>query len=271
MYSYINFSFTGNNERFCLICALREQIELSLTSTGKVVSPWKFVDNLSCILQIFSTNYIYFFTSLTLYILYLLLYLWFLTWTLPDFSSSFQRYQQEDAHEFLQCFLDRLESSFTNLKLKDVAFSSQSNNLVKQVFGGRVISKVRIWSTFIPFFHYNFQHPFCSLIFSFYLYNFQLRCCNCNHISDTYEPSVDLSLEIDDANTLSTALESFTKVEHIGDEEMKFTCDNCKEKVSVDKQLMLDQLKLLPSVCFSLKKIQKRRLLCWKNRQYYII
>ncbi|KAL4570489.1 hypothetical protein LXL04_026145 [Taraxacum kok-saghyz] len=175
-----------NNERFCLICALREQIELSLTSTGKVVSPWKFVDNLSY------------------------------------FSSSFQRYQQEDAHEFLQCFLDRLETSFTNLKLKDVAFSSQSNNLVKQVFGGRVISK--------------------------------LRCCNCNHISDTYEPSVDLSLEIDDANTLSTALESFTKVEHIGDEEMKFTCDNCKEKVSVDKQLMLDQT---PPICaFHLKRFK---------------
>lgn len=175
-----------SNERFCLICALREQIELSLSSTGKVVSPWKFVDNLSY------------------------------------FSSSFQRYQQEDAHEFLQCFLDRLESSFSNLKVKDATLSSQSENLVKKVFGGRVISK--------------------------------LRCCNCNHISDTYEPSVDLSLEIEDASNLSTALESFTKVEHIEDEEMKFTCDNCKEKVSVEKQLMLDQT---PPICaFHLKRFK---------------
>ncbi|XP_023736218.1 ubiquitin carboxyl-terminal hydrolase 20 [Lactuca sativa] len=175
-----------NNERFCLICVLREQIELSLTSTGKVVSPWKFVDNLSY------------------------------------FSSSFQRYQQEDAHEFLQCFLDRLESSFSNLKVKDDTLSSESENLVKKVFGGRVISK--------------------------------LRCCNCNHISDTYEPSVDLSLEIEDAKSLSTALESFTKVEHIEDEEMKFTCDQCKEKVSVEKQLMLDQT---PPICaFHLKRFK---------------
>ncbi|XP_024995445.1 ubiquitin carboxyl-terminal hydrolase 20-like [Cynara cardunculus var. scolymus] len=175
-----------SNERFCLICALREHIENSLSSTGKIVSPWKFVDNLSY------------------------------------FSSSFQRYQQEDAHEFLQCFLDRLESSLNNLKVKDDAVSLQSDNLVKQVFGGCVVSK--------------------------------LRCCNCNYISDTYEPSVDLSLEIEDAISLSTALESFTKVEHIEDEEMRFTCDQCKEKVSVEKQLMLDQT---PPICaFHLKRFK---------------
>ncbi|KAF5753591.1 putative ubiquitinyl hydrolase 1 [Helianthus annuus] len=175
-----------SNERFCLLCALREHIELSLSSNGKSVAPWKFVDNLSY------------------------------------FSSAFLRYQQEDAHEFLQCFLDRLESCLTNLKTKDDALPSQSFNLVKQVFGGRVISK--------------------------------LRCCNCNHVSDTYEPSVDLSLEIEDVNSLSTALESFTKVEHIEDEEMKFTCDHCKQKVSVEKQLMLDQI---PPVCaFHLKRFK---------------
>ncbi|XP_076928459.1 ubiquitin carboxyl-terminal hydrolase 20-like [Bidens hawaiensis] len=168
-----------SHEQFCLICALREHIELSLPPNTKSVSPWKFVDNLTY------------------------------------FSSSFLRYQQEDAHEFLQCFLDRLESCLTNIKTKDDYF-------VKQVFGGRVISK--------------------------------LRCCNCNHISDTYEPSVDLSLEIEDANSLSTALESFTKVEHIEDEEMKFTCDHCKQRVSVDKQLMLDQI---PPICaFHLKRFK---------------
>ncbi|KAD3641515.1 hypothetical protein E3N88_30739 [Mikania micrantha] len=175
-----------SNEWFCLICALREHVELSLSSDGKSVSPWKFVDNLSY------------------------------------FSSSFLRYQQEDAHEFLQCFLDKLDSCLSNLTTKDDVVPPQSNNLVGQVFGGRVISK--------------------------------LRCCNCNHISDTYEPSVDLSLELEDANSLITALESFTKVEHIEDEEMKFTCDHCKQKVSVEKQLMLDQI---PPICtFHLKRFK---------------
>nr|GEV29309.1 ubiquitin carboxyl-terminal hydrolase 20-like [Tanacetum cinerariifolium] len=76
-------------------------------------------------------------------------------------------------------------------------------------------------------------------------------------LSDTYEPSVDLSLEID---SLSTALESFTKVKCIEDEEMKFTCDQCKEKVSLDKQLMLDQI---PPICaFHLKR--------FKNDGYWV-
>ncbi|GJV36445.1 ubiquitin carboxyl-terminal hydrolase 20-like protein [Tanacetum coccineum] len=47
LYAYLDL---GSNERFCLICALREQVELSLTSSGKIVSPWKLFDNLSCIL-----------------------------------------------------------------------------------------------------------------------------------------------------------------------------------------------------------------------------
>ncbi|KAI7755830.1 hypothetical protein M8C21_001641 [Ambrosia artemisiifolia] len=164
----------SSNERFCLICVLREHIELSLSSSGKIVYPWKFIDSLSY------------------------------------FSSSFQRYQQEDAHEFLQCFLDRLESSLSILKTKDDGHS-ETDNLVKQVFGGRVISK--------------------------------LRCCNCSHISDTYEPFADLSLEIDDVNSLSTALQSFTKVEQIGDEEMRFKNDGSHvEKIDkhVDFPLELD-------------------------------
>ncbi|KAL8207918.1 hypothetical protein R6Q57_007330 [Mikania cordata] len=138
------------------------------------------------------------------------------------FSSSFQRYQQEDAHEFLQCFLDRLETSLSSLISTNDGLSSQTNNLVKQVFGGQFISK--------------------------------LRCCNCNHISDTFEPFVDLSLEIEDVNSLSKALESFTKVEHIEDEEMMFTCDKCKQKVFFEKQLLLDQIP--PSCTFYLKRFK---------------
>ncbi|KAK6119499.1 hypothetical protein DH2020_046757 [Rehmannia glutinosa] len=133
----------------------------------------------------------------------------------PPFSTWLSRHNKpaEDAHEFLQCFLDKLESCHD---------SSQSHNIVKQVFGGRLVS--------------------------------QLKCCNCGHCSDTYEPSIDLSLEIEDADNLLTALQSFTKVEEIEDPETKFTCENCKEQVSVEKQLLLDQA---PSVAvFHLKRFK---------------
>lgn len=64
-----------------------------------------------------------------------------LTCEISDFSSCFQRYQQEDAHEFLQCFLDKLERCL-DLRAKDKSPVSQNNNLVERVFGGRLVSKV---------------------------------------------------------------------------------------------------------------------------------
>ncbi|XP_044467196.1 ubiquitin carboxyl-terminal hydrolase 21-like isoform X2 [Mangifera indica] len=176
----------GAIEGFCVICALCDQIDLSLVSSGKVVSPSKLVDNL---------HYI---------------------------SSSFERYQQEDAHEFLQCLLDRLERCCLNSKKIDESLSCKDNNIVEQVFGGRLISK--------------------------------LQCCNCGHCSDTYEPLIDLSLEIEEVGSLEAALESFTKLERIEDPETKFTCENCKEEVSVEKQLMLDQAPLVAA--FHLKRFK---------------
>lgn len=73
----------------------------------------------------------------------------------------------------------------------------------------------------------------------------QLKCCNCGHCSDTYEPAIDLSLEIDDVDSLLKALHSFTKVEKIEDPENKFTCEKCSERVYVEKKLSFDQV---PSV-----------------------
>jgi ubiquitin C-terminal hydrolase len=162
-----NHAIPCDKDGFCVLCAFREHIELSLAYSGRVISPAKLVDNLRYI------------------------------------SSSFCRYEQEDAHEFLQCFLDRLESCSTHSNAKD-------DNFVKQGFGGRLISR--------------------------------LRCCNCNHLSDTYEPSIDLSLEIEDVDSLATALESFTKIEKIEDPEAKFTCENCKQQVVVEKQLKLEEV-----------------------------
>ncbi|XP_059444666.1 ubiquitin carboxyl-terminal hydrolase 20 isoform X2 [Corylus avellana] len=174
------------SEGFCVLCALIDHVERSLASSGGVISPLKLVDNLNHI------------------------------------SSFFQRYQQEDAHEFLQCFLDKLERCCLDLNIKDKTLLPQDNNLVERVFGGRLVSK--------------------------------LRCCNCGHSSDTYEPLIDLSLEIEDVDTLPSALESFTKVEKIEDSETKFTCENCKEEVLVEKQFMLDQA---PSVAaFHLKRFK---------------
>ncbi|KAL2348949.1 hypothetical protein Fmac_002949 [Flemingia macrophylla] len=171
----------GYMDGFCVICALRDQVESSLVASGRTLSPLKFVDNL---------NY---------------------------FSSAFGRYQQEDAHEFMQCALDKLERCFLDLRKNNLNF--EGDNLVEKVFGGRLISK--------------------------------LQCCSCGHTSDTYEPMIDMSLEIENVDCLPSALKSFTKVENI---DANIRCDSCKEEVSMEKQLMLDQT---PSVAaFHLKRFK---------------
>ncbi|XP_062029363.1 ubiquitin carboxyl-terminal hydrolase 21 [Rosa rugosa] len=174
------------SEGFCVLCALREHIDLSIVSSGGALSPSKLVDNLN------------------------------------HFSSYFRRYQQEDAHEFLQCFLDKLERSWLDSDKKNETSSCKDKNLVNRVFGGSLISK--------------------------------LRCCSCGHCSDTREPLIDLSLEIEDVDSLPRALESFTKIEKINDVETKFTCENCKEEVSVEKQLVVDEAP--PVAAFHLKRFK---------------
>ncbi|TKY70015.1 Ubiquitin carboxyl-terminal hydrolase 20 [Spatholobus suberectus] len=171
----------GHMDGFCVICALRCQVESSLVASGRTLSPLKFVNNLN------------------------------------HFSSVFRRYQQEDAHEFMQCALDKLERCFLDLRKSNLNF--EDDNLVEKVFGGRLISK--------------------------------LQCCSCGHTSDTYEPLIDMSLEIENVDSLPCALESFTKVENI---DAKFRCDSCKEEVSMEKQLMLDQTPLVAT--FHLKRFK---------------
>ncbi|CAN1146998.1 Ubiquitin carboxyl-terminal hydrolase 21 [Linum perenne] len=165
---------------FCVLDALRDHTERSLASSGKTISPQNLFDNLSCI------------------------------------SSFFRRYQQEDAHEFLQCLLDRLERCCLDPNLPEGSSSSDASNIVQQTFGGRLVSK--------------------------------LKCCSCGHFSDKYEPLIDLSLEIEEVGNLHDALESFTKVERIEDSETKLTCDGCKDKVTMEKQLMLDRTPLIATL-----------------------
>ncbi|KAM3327501.1 hypothetical protein P3S68_033965 [Capsicum galapagoense] len=160
---------------FYLICIFKELIGLSLVYEayeGRSISPWILVKNLSY------------------------------------FTSGFYKYEQEDAHEFLLCFLNRIESRFSDI--------------VQQVFCIHLVSK--------------------------------LRCCNCGHYSNIYEPLIDVSLEIKDVDILHSVLESFTRVEKLDDPEIKFSCERCKVQVSIEKQLMLYNVPFV--AIFHLKRLQ---------------
>ncbi|KAL6634945.1 hypothetical protein ACP70R_027616 [Stipagrostis hirtigluma subsp. patula] len=147
----------------------------------------------------------------------------------PDFRPG----QQEDAHEFLRCLLDNLHKCTLDPGSKGKESSFDEESMVKQVFGGQLKS--------------------------------QLSCCECGHCSETFEPFLDLSLEIDQVDNLVDALESFTKVEQIGDSEDKLTCEHCNAQVCKNKQLTLDkapdviafQLKRFTTLDNSIEKIDK--------------
>ncbi|KAM3242994.1 hypothetical protein ACQJBY_055157 [Aegilops geniculata] len=152
---------------------------------------------------------------------------------LSKLSSDFRPGQQEDAHEFLRCLLDNLHKCTLDPKSKGKPSSFDEESIVKQVFGGRLKS--------------------------------QLTCRDCGHSSETFEPFLDLSLEIDQVDDLVAALESFTKVEQVGDDENKLTCESCKVQVCKDKRLVLDkapdviafQLKRFTTLDNSIEKIDK--------------
>ncbi|XP_062222362.1 ubiquitin carboxyl-terminal hydrolase 21-like [Phragmites australis] len=152
---------------------------------------------------------------------------------LRKLSSDFRPGQQEDAHEFLRCLLDNLHKCTLDPGSEGKSSSFDEESMVKQVFGGQLKS--------------------------------QLSCCECGHSSETFEPFLDLSLEIDQVDHLVDALESFTKVEQIGDSEDKLTCEHCNAQVCKNKQLTLDkapdviaiQLKRFTTLENTIEKIDK--------------
>ncbi|KAJ8631986.1 hypothetical protein MRB53_025322 [Persea americana] len=66
----------------------------------------------------------------------------------------------------------------------------------------------------------------------------QLQCTHCLHVPETFDPILDLSLAIEGLCDLSTALESFTRVEEMRDFG---PCEKCKEKFPFERRVTIDQ------------------------------
>uniref|UniRef100_K4CJK3 USP domain-containing protein n=1 Tax=Solanum lycopersicum TaxID=4081 RepID=K4CJK3_SOLLC len=115
------------------------------------------------------------------------------------FSPDFSWYQQEDAHEFLQFFLNKLEL---------LQFRATS-----------------LWRRHL------------------------LRCCNYCHLSITQEPLIDISLEIQDVDSVPAAPESFTKIEKI-----EYSCERCKTHGPFEKELLVDRAPFVAALHFKIFK-----------------
>ncbi|XP_026993358.2 ubiquitin carboxyl-terminal hydrolase 42-like [Tachysurus fulvidraco] len=123
---------------------------------------------------------------------------------LKRIAKHFRCGNQEDAHEFLRYTVDAMQKScLPNNKLDR---QTQATTLIHQIFGGYLRSRV--------------------------------KCMNCKAVSDTFEPYLDIALDIENSPTILKAFEQFVKAEQL-DWENAYKCSTCKEKVQASKRLSI--------------------------------
>ncbi|NXG40886.1 UBP42 hydrolase, partial [Psilopogon haemacephalus] len=121
---------------------------------------------------------------------------------LKRIGKHFHFGSQEDAHEFLCFTVDALQKACLNGSTK-LDRSSQATTLIYQIFGGYLRSRV--------------------------------KCLNCKAVSDTYEPFLDITLDIKAVTSVTRALEQFVKPEQL-DGENSYKCSKCKKMVPASKR-----------------------------------
>ncbi|XP_008822230.1 ubiquitin carboxyl-terminal hydrolase 42 [Nannospalax galili] len=120
-------------------------------------------------------------------------------------ARHFRFGNQEDAHEFLQYTVDAMQKACLNGSNK-LDRHTQATTLVCQIFGGYLRSRV--------------------------------KCLNCKGVSDTFDPYLDITLEIKAAQSVTKALEQFVKPEQL-DGENSYKCNKCKKMVPASKRFTI--------------------------------
>ncbi|XP_041671689.1 ubiquitin carboxyl-terminal hydrolase 42 [Cheilinus undulatus] len=123
---------------------------------------------------------------------------------LKRIAKHFRYGSQEDAHEFLRYTVDAMQKScLPGAKLDR---QTQATTFIHQVFGGQLRSRV--------------------------------KCLNCKAVSDTFDPFLDIPLEIKTALSVSKALEQFVKPEQL-DGDNSYKCTKCKKMVTASKRFTI--------------------------------
>ncbi|XP_041363916.1 LOW QUALITY PROTEIN: ubiquitin carboxyl-terminal hydrolase 36-like [Gigantopelta aegis] len=122
---------------------------------------------------------------------------------LRQIAKHMQWGHQEDAHEFLRYLIDGLHKSCLNGQAKLDKYSKETT-VVSHIFGGFLRS--------------------------------QVKCLRCGERSNTFDPFMDISLEVKNVATLEKAFEKFVQPETL-ESENAYMCSRCKQKVSAEKRL----------------------------------
>ncbi|XP_010670832.2 ubiquitin C-terminal hydrolase 22 [Beta vulgaris subsp. vulgaris] len=145
-------------------------------------------------------------------------------------SENHATYEQQDAHEFFISILDQIhEKESKNLKLTGDVRDCEC--IAHRAFSGLLRS--------------------------------DLSCTVCGSTSTTYDPCMDISLDLDSQTaqasssvnmaTLSSCLYHFTRSEKLGSDQ-KLYCENCQERQESLKQMSFKQLPLV--LCLHIKRFE---------------
>ncbi|TVU16332.1 hypothetical protein EJB05_39890 [Eragrostis curvula] len=165
-------------------------------------------------------------------------------------ASNLASYEQQDAHEFFISILDHIHENIKDEQHKSHAPGHGDCCIAHRVFSGILRSDV--------------------------------TCTSCGFTSTTFEPCMDISLDLDagcgnnclsvtntklhvrngerssagvssKVTTLMRCLERFTRAERL-DAEQKFFCERCKERQESLKQMSIRRLPLVS--CFHIKRFE---------------
>ncbi|SPO22414.1 related to ubiquitin carboxyl-terminal hydrolase 36 [Ustilago trichophora] len=129
---------------------------------------------------------------------------------LKSFAKPLRQGRQEDAHEYLRFLLEALQQSCLARAPKSLKPDDpiRRTTFVQKTFGGKLRSRV--------------------------------TCHNCGYNSDTFDPFMDLSLDVRKGiNSLTDAFRAFVAKDHLTGSE-KYKCDKCKRKVDATKQFTIE-------------------------------
>ncbi|XP_053434342.1 ubiquitin carboxyl-terminal hydrolase 17-like protein 6 [Nycticebus coucang] len=124
---------------------------------------------------------------------------------LPALAADFHRYRQEDAHEFLMFTVDAMKKACLPSH-KQLHSHSEDTTIIDQIFGG-------YWRS-------------------------QIKCLHCHGVSNTFDPYLDIALDIQAAQSVKQALEELVKPEHL-DGDNAYHCSSCLRKVPASKSVNL--------------------------------
>lgn len=115
--------------------------------------------------------------------------------------------RQEDAHEFLRYMVDAMNKSCINGH--QVSLDNSKETIVNKIFGGYL----------------------CS----------QVTCKQCKAESNTYDPFLDLSLDVKNVPSILIALQKFVQPETL-DIDNAYNCTKCEQKVCAQKRFTIHRL-----------------------------